>query len=93
MGEAVAARYFAAEPWEAALPVHTADFKAVADYTRLSFAEIDGLSYPEYLCYRRDSLLYTLRQSESGREILSAFWRLGRREADLTALHASELEE
>ncbi len=75
------------------MPVHTADYKAVADYTRLSFSELDRLSYPEYLLYRRDSLLYTLRQSENGREALSALWRLGRQDADLAALHAAEKEE
>ena len=85
-GEAIANRYFRQEPYETAFPVHTGEWKAVAAYTGLSFAEIAALSYPLYLLYRRDALLYGLRQSESGRQALQALWRLSQTRADLSAV-------
>lgn len=64
------------------MAARTSDWKAVADYARLSFAEIWSLPWPLYLLLRRDALLDRLRQSDAGRAALEAFWRLGQREAD-----------
>ena len=60
--------------------------KTYNSYSAYFFAEIAALSYPLYLLYRRDALLYGLRQSEPGRQALQALWRLSQTRADLSAV-------
>ena len=48
----------------------------VAQYTGLNILEVEELDYIAYLTYRRDAFIYTLNQTEKGREYLNNAYRL-----------------
>ena len=58
----------------------------VAEYTGLSFHEIDNLPYIEYLTYRRDAFITRLNKTEAGQEYLRNAWRMEQTEPDRAAL-------
>lgn len=58
----------------------------VHEYTGLSFSEIDKLNLVDYLIYRRDAFIYSLNQTEKGREYLDNAYRLTQTKADRKAL-------
>lgn len=63
-----------------------AEYKAIADYTGLSFIEVQELTYYEYCVYRKEAWIYNLNQSEEGKEFLKDIWRLNQTNADLAAV-------
>lgn len=58
----------------------------VAEYTGLTFHEIDSLPYIEYLTYRRDAFITRLNKTEEGQEYLRNAWRMEQTEPDREAL-------
>ena len=66
--------------------VTTRPEKWVADYARLSFADIGELCYYDYRILLRDAVIFTLAQSEKGREYLEKCWLLEQTETDKSAL-------
>ena len=53
-----------------------------AEYLGVSVPEIENLDYIEYLVYRRDAFIYSLNQTESGREYLDNAYRIQLTEPD-----------
>lgn len=58
----------------------------VSVYTGLNFHEVRALDYIQYLTYRRDAFIYTLEQTEEGREYLENAWRMEQVKPDRAAL-------
>lgn len=58
----------------------------VAEYTGLTFLQIQKLGYIEYLTYRRDAFITKLNQSEKGQEYLNNAWRMEQTKPDRSAL-------
>ena len=58
----------------------------VSAYTGLNFHEVGALDYVQYLTYRRDAFIYTLEQTEAGREYLENAWRMEQVKPDRQAL-------
>ena len=58
----------------------------VSAYTGLNFREVRELDYIQYLTYRRDAFIYTLEQTEDGREYLENAWRMEQVKPDRGAL-------
>lgn len=58
----------------------------VAEYTGLTFPQIQALNYIEYLTYRRDAFITKLNQTEAGQEYLRNAWRMEQTEPDRDAL-------
>lgn len=54
----------------------------VSVYTGLTFLEVSDLNYLQYLIWRRDAFIYTLNQSEAGREYLDNAYRMEQTEPD-----------
>lgn len=54
----------------------------VSEYTGLSFLEIADLNYLQYLIWRRDAFIYTLNQTEEGREYLDNAYRMEQTQPD-----------
>ena len=60
--------------------------RMVAAYTGLNFHEVGELDYIQYLTYRRDAYIYTLEQTEDGREYLENAWRMEQTKPNRKAL-------
>ena len=58
----------------------------MAEYSGLSFREVEELDYLTYLTWRRDAFLYKWSQTEKGREYLDNAWRLEQTKPDRVAL-------
>lgn len=58
----------------------------MAEYTGLTFQQINQLNYTEYLTYRRDAFITRLNQTEAGQEYLRNAWRMEQTEPDRGAL-------
>lgn len=65
----------------------------MAAYTGLNFHEVRALDYVEYLTYRRDAYIYSLNQTEEGREYLDNAWRMEQVKPDRAALRENFGEE
>lgn len=57
--------------------------KLVCGYTGLNMLQVDNLRLTEYLAYLRDAYIYSLMQTESGREQLEDAWYLMQEEMDI----------
>lgn len=57
-----------------------------ADYMRISILQVEELDYFDYLEYRRDAFIYSLNQTESGREYLDNAYRLEQTAPDKNSL-------
>lgn len=68
--------------------IETLDAKYVADYARMSLAEVYNLNFVYYLILRRDAFIFRLSQSEKGLEYLDNAWRLEQTEPDREGLRA-----
>lgn len=62
--------------------------RMVSSYTGLNFHEVRELELVEYLTYRRDAYIYSLEQTEEGREYLENAWRMEQTKPDRSALRA-----
>ena len=62
--------------------VYTRGEKMVADYSGLSFVEIEDLPIDVYLLLLRDAFIYKQEQTEEGRKYLADCWRLEQTEPD-----------
>ena len=60
--------------------------RLVAAYTGLNFHEVGALEYVQFLTYRRDAYIYSLEQTEDGREYLENAWRMEQSKPDRKAL-------
>ena len=58
----------------------------VSTYTGLSFLEVRGLDYVQFLTWRRDAFIHWLSQSEKGTEYLDNAWRWEQTKPDRAAL-------
>lgn len=56
--------------------IYTLDEKTVADYCNMSILEVSELDLIEFLCYRRDAVIYKLQQTEEGQKYLDNAYRL-----------------
>ena len=54
----------------------------MSDYTGLSFLEVAGLDYLQYLIWRRDAYIHVLSQTEEGREYLKNAYRMEQTKPD-----------
>lgn len=50
--------------------------------------EVQELDIVDYLIYRRDAFIYSLNQSEKGREYLDNAYRLEETKPNINALHS-----
>lgn len=48
----------------------------VAEYTGLNMLQVEELDYIDYLVYRFDAFVYSLKATEKGREYLDNAWRI-----------------
>ncbi len=62
--------------------------RMVSAYAGLNFHEVNALDYIQYLAYRRDAFIFTLDQTEEGREYLANAWRMEQVKPDRSALRA-----
>ncbi len=60
--------------------------KWVAEYAGLSLVEVGELCYYDYLLLLRDAVIYTLSQSQKGREYLENCWILEQTETDRASM-------
>ena len=60
--------------------------KLVADYTGLNFHQVRQLEYIKYLTWLRDAYIYSLNQTEGGREYLDNAYRMEQTAPDRSAL-------
>lgn len=58
----------------------------MASYTGLDFYEVGRMDYLQFLALRRDAYIYSLEQTEAGREYLKNAWRMEQTEPDRAAL-------
>lgn len=56
------------------------------DYTGLNLNEIQLMELDEYLFYMREAYIYSLNQTEKGREYLDNCWRITQTRPDRQAL-------
>ena len=56
------------------------------DYTGLNLNEIQLMELDEYLFYMREAYIYSLNQTEKGREDLDNCWRITHTRPDRQAL-------
>lgn len=56
------------------------------DYTGLNLNEIQQMELDEYLFYMREAYIYSLNQTEKGREYLGNCWRIKQTRPDRQAL-------
>lgn len=54
----------------------------------MNFKEILNLGMGEYLIYKKEAWLYSLKQTEEGRKFLKTLWKLQQTEADTSAIKA-----
>lgn len=60
----------------------------MAAYTGLNILQVEELNYLDYLLYRRDAYIYTLKQTKEGRDYLDNAWRMEQTEPDRAGLRA-----
>lgn len=60
--------------------------RLVAEYTGLTFLEVERLNYLAYLTWRRDAFIHKLSQTEEGQQYLDNAWRMEQTEPDRAAL-------
>lgn len=65
----------------------------VSQYTGLNILEVERLDYIDYLTFRRDAFIYTLNQTEKGREYLDNAYRLEQVKPDKKSLRDQFGEE
>lgn len=58
----------------------------MADYTGLNFHQVRQLEYVNYLTWLRDAYIYSLNQTEAGREYLDNAYRMEQTAPDRSAL-------
>lgn len=56
------------------------------DYTGLNLNEIQLMELDEYLFYMREAYIYSLNQTEKGREYLDNCWRITQTKPDRQSL-------
>lgn len=56
------------------------------DYTGLNLNEIQLMELDEYLFYMREAYIYSLNQTEKGREYLNNCWRITHTKPDRQSL-------
>lgn len=56
------------------------------DYTGLNLNEIQLMELDEYLFYMREAYIYSLNQTDKGREYLDNCWRIKQTRPDRQAL-------
>ncbi|WP_418688652.1 hypothetical protein [Agathobacter sp.] len=56
------------------------------DYTGLNLNEIQLMELNEYLFYMREAYIYSLNQTEKGREYLNNCWRITQTKPDRQSL-------
>lgn len=56
--------------------------KLVADYARISLAEVEKLDYVRYRELVRDAFIYEYNATEYGRDYLNKAWQLSRTDND-----------
>ena len=66
----------------------TGKYKIVAEYARISIADVLELTVTEYLPYLRDAVIYNSLQSKEGREWLDNAWLLEQSDVDRQALRS-----
>ena len=81
-------KYFDVENWELEekYSVITSDIRSIKNYTGLNFTEISELPYYLFCLYKRDSWIYSLKQSEDGRKFLKELRDLMQADPDYDAL-------
>lgn len=60
--------------------------KLVSKYCNISFLEVAELDYDVFLFFAKEGYVYSLLQTESGREYLEKCWILQQTEPDRNAL-------
>jgi hypothetical protein len=58
----------------------------VSEYTGLNFHQVRQLEYVKYLTWLRDAYIYSLNQTEAGREYLDNAYRMEQTAPDRSAL-------
>lgn len=58
----------------------------MAEYARITLFEVEELNWLEYLRLRRDAFIYSMNQTEKGREYLDNAWMMEQTEPDRRAL-------
>lgn len=58
----------------------------MAEYARISLFEVEELNWLDYLRLRRDAFIYSMNQTEKGREYLDNAWMMEQTEPDRNAL-------
>ncbi len=71
---------------ESHFPLQTKGEKLVMDYTGLNLNEIQLMELDKYLFYMREAYIYSLNQTEKGREYLENCWRIKQTRPDRQAL-------
>lgn len=66
--------------------IRTIAERLVAEYTNLSFSDIEEINIDIYLLLLRDAFIYRKRQTEEGREYLENCWILEQTEPDRKTL-------
>ena len=60
--------------------------RLVAEYTGLSFLEVERLNYLQYLIWRRDAFIHKMNQTETGQKYLDNAWRMEQTAPDRASL-------
>lgn len=71
----------------------TGKYKIVAEYARISIADVLELTVTEYLTYLRDAVIYNSLQSKGGREWLDNAWLLEQSDVDRQALRSKKYDK
>ena len=58
----------------------------MSEYTGLNFHQVRQLEYVKYLTWLRDAYIYSLNQTEAGREYLDNAYRMEQTAPDRSAL-------
>jgi hypothetical protein len=58
----------------------------VAEYTGLTFLEVEQLDYLTFLTWRRDAFIHKMSQTEEGQKYLDNAWRMEQTQPDRAAL-------
>lgn len=74
--------------WKNPYNIETISDKVVAEYTGLSFSEIDALNIFVYWLYLRDAVIYNHSHTEEGHQYLDRCWAAVQTEPDREKLRA-----
>lgn len=58
----------------------------MAEYARISLFDVEELDWLDFLALRRDAFIYSMNQTEKGREYLDNAWMMEQTEPDRKAL-------